>query len=183
MDSTITETEDVSYVSSPYLPFTLRDLKCPMASNAHRASESAAGTSNLKDELDVQLSLSRLVIMVGEWIPFGCNQIMELTQKLGVNDRVKGGYFSAVVDKHSTDTVLEVPVGLTKVSVNSCDMAQWINIEAEVEYPEDEGITQVENFGIRYQRDGTTLCGLKLEAVMEAVLNDISLDNLAQGDD
>ena len=90
VDSTITETEDVSYVSSPYLPFTLRDLKCPMASNAHRASESAAGTSNLKDELDVQLSLSRLVIMVGEWIPFGCNQIMELTQKLGVNDRVKG---------------------------------------------------------------------------------------------
>lgn len=180
VDSTITETEDVSYVSSPYLPFTLRDLKCPMASNAHRASESATGTSNLKDELDVQLSLSRLVIMVGEWIPFGCNQIMELTQKLGVNDRVKGGYFSAVVDKHSTDTVLEVPVGLTKVSVNSCDMAQWINIEAEVEYPEDEGITQVENFGIRYQRDGTTLYGLKLEAVMEAVLNDISLDNLAR---
>ena len=85
-----------------------------------------------------------------------------------------------MVDKHSTDTVLEVPVGLTKVSVNSCDMAQWINIEAEVEYPEDEGITQVENFGIRYQRDGTTLYGLKLEAVMEAVLNDISLDNLAR---
>ena len=71
-------------------------------------------------------------------------------------------------------------MGLTKVSVNSCDMAQWINIEAEVEYPEDEGITQVENFGIRYQRDGTTLYGLKLEAVMEAVLNDISLDNLAR---
>ena len=34
---------------------------------------------------------------------------MELTQKLGVND-LKAGYFSAVVDKHSTDTVLEVPV-------------------------------------------------------------------------
>lgn len=180
VDSTITETEDVSYVSSPYLPFTLRDLKCPLASNAHRASEAATGTSNLKDELDVQLSLSRLVILVGEWVPFGCNQIMQLTQKLGVNDRIKGGYFTSTIDKKSTETVLEIPVGLTKVSVNSYDMAQWINIEAEVEYPEDEGITQVENFGIRYQRDGTTLYGLKLEAVMEAVLNDISLDNLAR---
>ena len=180
VDSTITETEDVSYVSSPYLPFTLRDLKCPLASNAHRASEAATGASNLKDELDVQLSLSRLVILVGEWIPFGCNQIMQLTQRLGVNDRVKGGYFTATIDKKSTETTLEIPVGLTKVSVNSYDMAQWINIEAEVEYPEDEGIIQVENFGIRYQRDGTTLYGLKLEAVMEAVLNDISLDNLAR---
>ncbi len=180
VDSTITETEDVSYVSSPYLPFTLRDLRRPMASNAHRASESATGASSVKDELDVQLSVSRLVILVGEWVPFGCNQIMQLTQKLGANDRVKGGYFTATVDKESTKTTLEVPVGLTKVSVNSCDAAQWINIEAEVEYPEDEGITQVENFGIRYQRDGSTLYGLKLEAVMESVLNDISLDNLAR---
>jgi len=43
----ITETEDVSYVSSPYLPFTLRDLKCPLASNAHRASEARAYTRPL----------------------------------------------------------------------------------------------------------------------------------------
>ena len=40
-------------------------MKCPLASNAHRASEAAAGTSNLKDELDVQLTLSRVVILVG----------------------------------------------------------------------------------------------------------------------
>ena len=70
--------------------------------------------SNLKDELDVQLSLSRLVILVGEWVPFGCNQIMQLTQKLGVNDRIKGGYFTSTIDKKSTETVLELPVGLTK---------------------------------------------------------------------
>ena len=100
-----------------------------------------------------------------------------------MNDRVKGGYFSAVVDKHSTDTVLEVPVGLTKVSVNSCDMAQWINIEAEVEYPEDAGHhAGGELPASDTSVDGTTLYGLKLEAVMEAVLNDISLDNLARDD-
>jgi hypothetical protein len=85
-----------------------------------------------------------------------------------------------VIDAHSTETTLEVPVGLTKVNVNSFDAAQWINIEAEVEFPEDEGIVQVENFGIRYQRDGVTLYGLKVEAIMDSVLNNLSLDNLAR---
>ena len=56
-----------------------------------------------------------VVIMVGEWIPFGCNQILQLTSKLGVNDRVKGGYFTDTIDKEPTKTVLELPVGLTKV--------------------------------------------------------------------
>lgn len=180
IDSTVTDTEDVSYVSSPYLPFTCRDLRRPMASNAHRAAESGLGASSVRDELDVQITVSRLVILVGEWVPFGCNQIMALTRKLGADERVKGGYFSAHVDSRSTETTLEIPVGLTKVAVNSCDPAQWINIEAEVEFPEDEGITQIENFGIRYQRDGTTLYGLKLEAVMDKILNDISLDYLSR---
>jgi hypothetical protein len=75
VDSGITETEDVSYVSSPYLPYTLRDLSKPLASNAHRAGEAALGGSNVLDELDVQVTLSRLVVLVGEWIPFGCNQV------------------------------------------------------------------------------------------------------------
>jgi hypothetical protein len=179
-DSDVTETEDVSYVSSPYLPFTCRDLRRPMASNAHRAAECGTGASSVRDELDVQITVSRLVILVGEWVPFGCNQIMALTRKLGADERVKGGYFSSHVDSRSTETTLEIPVGLTKVAVNSCDAAQWINIEAEVEFPEDEGITQIENFGIRYQRDGTTLYGLKLEAVMDKILNDISLDYLSR---
>ena len=179
-DSAVTETEDVSYVSSPYLPFTCRDLKRPMASNAHRAFESGSGSDTVKDELDVQITVSRLVILVGEWVPFGCNQIMALTKKLGAGERIKGGYFSSHVDDKSTETCIEIPVGLTKVAVNSCDASSWINIEAEVEFPEDEGITQVENFGIRYQRDGTCLYGLKLEAVMDKILNDISLDYLAR---
>ena len=179
-DSTVTDTEDVSYVSSPYLPFTCRDLRRPMASNAHRATECGIGVSSVRDELDVQITVSRLVILLGEWLPFGCNQIMALTRKLGVDERVKGGYFSSHIDSRSTETTLEIPVGLTKVAVNSCDAAQWINIEAEVEFPEDEGITQIENFGIRYQRDGTTLYGLKLEAVMNKILNDISIDYLSR---
>jgi hypothetical protein len=46
--SKATDTEDVSYVSSPYLPECLRRGMRGMTSNAHRAFESAAGKSDIK---------------------------------------------------------------------------------------------------------------------------------------
>ncbi|GHP09743.1 hypothetical protein PPROV_000847800 [Pycnococcus provasolii] len=52
-ESTITDTEDVSYVCSPYIPKTLRRPGGPvMSSNAHRASESATKESTIRDDLD-----------------------------------------------------------------------------------------------------------------------------------
>ena len=50
VDSKVTQTEDVSYVSSPYLPECLRRGSHGMTSNAHRAFESAAGKSDIRDE-------------------------------------------------------------------------------------------------------------------------------------
>ena len=47
----ITEVEDVSYVSSPFLPLSVRKSEKPMTSNAHRAGEAVTGESNIKDEL------------------------------------------------------------------------------------------------------------------------------------
>jgi hypothetical protein len=50
VESGMTETEDVSYVSSPYLPDCLRaDINKPMTSNSSRAHESALGGSTIKD--------------------------------------------------------------------------------------------------------------------------------------
>ena len=64
--SDVTETEDVSYVSSPYLPECLRGDEKPMTDNSNRAHESAAGESDLKDELSEAITLSNVVAMVGE---------------------------------------------------------------------------------------------------------------------
>ena len=50
--STITDVEDVSYVSSAYIPLCLRQGGRPTLSNAHRAHESAAGEMQIKDVLD-----------------------------------------------------------------------------------------------------------------------------------
>ena len=55
----------------------------------YSAHESAAGASGLKDELDENVILKQLNIIVGEWIPFGANQIVALNEKLGSTDRCR----------------------------------------------------------------------------------------------
>ena len=136
--------------------------------------------SNVKDSLSAEVVLSRIIVLVGEWIPFGCNQITELSLKLGVRDRIKGGVFSERVDMHSTETTLETDVGLTNVYVNSYSEAEFLNVEAQVDYPEASGVVQVEHFGIRYQRDGITTYGFKVEAIMDKVLKKLTLVSISR---
>eukprot|EP00960_Hanusia_phi_P033809 750649-Hanusia_phi.AAC.7 len=87
--SKVTETEDVSYVSSPYLPDCLRRGARGMTSNAHRAYESAAGKSDIKDEYNEVISLGEVRVLIGEWVPFGDNSLASLMEKLGCQDRVQ----------------------------------------------------------------------------------------------
>ena len=69
--SSVTEVEDVSYVSSAYIPQCLRFGGRPTLSNAHRAHESGGG-SNIRDvNLDEIITLNSVSIMVAEYIPFG----------------------------------------------------------------------------------------------------------------
>ena len=180
-ESTITDAEDVSYVVSPYLPQSLRRVGGKvMSSNAHRASESASKESTIRDDLDEVITISNVTILIGEWIPFGANQVVELNMKLGSNERCQGGYFTAQVDDDSTNTQCEVPTGLTSVSILDHDMTRFTNIEAQVYYPEDDGVVQVEHFGIHARMDGTIVYGLMIESVMDRILENISLDNLAR---
>ena len=95
-------------------------------------------------------------MLIGDWIPTSCTQITELSQSLGVEERNQGGYHCTDIDRASTDTVLEVPTGLTRITIASSNPAQFCNMEAQVEYPEVAGITQFESFGIRYAREETS---------------------------
>ena len=176
LDSTITESEDVSYVCSPYICRQFVKSASPLTSYAYRASESLRGLSTVADALDVTLSMSRVIVMIADWIPTSCTQITELSQCLGVDDRNKGGYYSSEIDRASTDTCLEIPAGVTRIKICNANAAQYCNMEAEVEYPEAAGVTQIEAFGIRCVREGDLICGLKVESVMTKILNDIPLD-------
>ena len=180
-ESSITDVEDVSYVVSPYLPLALRRVGGPVtSSNSHRAAESAAKDSTIRDDLDEVITISNVTVLVGEFVPFGVNQIVKLNMKLGSNDRCQGGYFTPEIDAQSTNTECEIPTGLTNVSILDHDMTTFANIEAQVYYPEDDGIIQVEHFGIHLRKDGTVVHGLLIESVMDRILDNISLDNLAR---
>ena len=181
-ESNVTDTEDVSYVSSPYLPSCVRNPRDQRAftSNAHRKHESAQGSSNIRDELDEAVTLAFVHVLVGEWIPFGSNQIVALNERLGAMDRCQGGLFTAVVDKNPTHTQFDVPPGLTQVTILDYDFVRFMNFEAEINYPEDEGIVQVENFGMHLNVDGTVLYGIKIEAIMDRTEESVSVDMMAR---
>ena len=81
--------------------------------------------------------------VVGEWVPFGSNQIVALNQRLGAMDRCQGGLFSAAVDEDPAGTDFEVHPGLTRVTILDYDRLRFINFEAEIHMPEVEGVIQV----------------------------------------
>ena len=178
--STVTETEDVSYVSSPWLPQMLRKRGREHISNAHRAGESAEGGSTINDELNEVITLKHVNLLVGEWVPFGANQIVALCDRLGAHDRCKGGMFSAQVDSDPTANTLATDVGLTEVEILDFEETEYINFEAEINYPEDEGIVQVENFGIHLSKGGNTIYGMRIEAILDRGPDSISLDHLSR---
>jgi len=168
------------YVSSPFLPSILRNATSPLTDNSRRAHESAEGTTSIRDELSVEVELDTVRCLVAEWIPFGANQIVALNERLGAMDRCQGGLFTAMVDKSPNDTKFQVPVGLTQVKILDFDMVRHINFEAEIMYPEEEGIVQVENFGMHLSVDGTVLYGIKIEAIMDLLAHCTCVDHLSR---
>jgi len=180
VDSRITETEDVSYVSSPYLPKFLRKRGRNFISNKHRVAEAAAGKSGIADELSEAIVLSDVRLIVCEWMPFGANQIVSLCDRLGAYDRCKGGMFTANADKDPTGTDLETDIGLTVVQILDFEPTKYINFEAEINYPEDEGIVQVEVFGMHLSVEGNTMYGMTVDAINERQMDSLSVDLLSR---
>ena len=178
--STITDCEDVSYVSSAYIPQCLRYGGRPTLSNAHRAHESAVSADNIRDELDEVITLNSVSIIVSAYIPFGANQIVQLNNNVGSTERVQGGYISPAVDDHAADTQVEMSPELTQVDILDYTLTNHINFEAEINFQEESGVVQVETFGVSLNAEGTCFYGLQVEAVMDRIKDNISLDHLSR---
>lgn len=178
--SSVTDTEDVSYVSSAYVPQCLRDGGRPTMSNAHRAHECGSADSGLRDDLDEVITLNSVSIIVSEYVPCGSNQIVTLNANLGSMDRVQGGLFSDIVDSAEGDANFSVPVGLTSVNILDFHPTRHVNIEAEIHEPVTDGVVQVETFGISVSHMGTMFYGMQIEAVMNRIKDNISIDHLAR---
>lgn len=178
--STVTDTEDVSYVSSAYVPQCLRHGGRPTLSNAHRAHECGSTTANIRDELDEVITLNSVSIIVAEYIPFGANNIVALNDSLGSTERVQGGFYTALVDDDAAGTQLDMAPGLTSVNILDYSLTNHINFEADIHFPEAPGIVQVETFGCSMTSEGTCFYGMQIEAVLDRIKDNISLDHLAR---
>ncbi|GAB9465450.1 hypothetical protein Gpo141_00002857 [Globisporangium polare] len=181
--SAITESEDVSYVSSPFLPRCLRSngyYQVEERNNRHRAGECASGASSISTKTTEAVTLGDVHALVGEWVPFGSNQIVALNERIGALDRCQGGILTSVVDQAPTDTHFHVPLGQTQVRILDFDFVRFINFEAESHFPETSGIVQIESFGMHLNCDGTLIYGMTVEAIMDRKGDDISIDHLAR---
>ncbi len=117
---------------------------------------------------------------MAEFIPTGANQIVALNSNIGSTERVQGGFFSALVDEESSGTKFEVPPGLTSINILDYTLTGHVNFEADIHFPEEEGIVQVETFGVSMHSDGTMFYGMQVEAVMDRIKDNISLDHLSR---
>jgi hypothetical protein len=178
--STVTDTEDVSYVSSAYVPQCLRHGGRPTLSNAHRAHECGSTSSNIRDELDEVITLNSVSIIVAEYVPFGANQIVQMNDNLGSTERVQGGFYTALVDDDAAGTQIDMAPGLTSVNILDYSLTNHINFEADIHFPEAPGIVQVETFGCSMNAEGTCFYGMQIEAVLDRIKDNISLDHLAR---
>jgi hypothetical protein len=181
--SDITDTEDVSYVSSAYIPQCLRYGGRPTLSNAHRAHESAVndGGDNIRDELDEVITLNSVSIIVAEYIPFGANQIVQLNNNVGSTERVQGGFISPAIDDKAAETSLSMSPELTSVDILDYTLTNHINFEAEINLSNNsQSVVQVETFGVSVNAEGTCFYGLQVEAVMDRIKDNISLDHLSR---
>lgn len=178
--STVLECEEMSYVSSAYIPQCLRGKGRPTYSNAHRSHECSQGAVQIKDELDEVITLNSVSIFVSEYVPVGPNTMVSINKNLSSDERVSGGFFTPQKDLAPLETSLEVSPGLTNISVLDYESSEFINIEADIYFPVQQGTVQVEAFGVSINQTGAIFCGMQVEAVSEKIRDNLSLDHLAR---
>ena len=100
--------------------------------------------------------------------------------RLGVLHRCQGGLFTATIDVQPSHSKFSCPVGLTQVRILDFDLSEAINFEAEIAFPEEPGIVQVEFFGMHMEVSGAILIGMKIEAVEKARAERMPLDLLSR---
>eukprot|EP00644_Phytophthora_capsici_P010726 jgi/Phyca11/542325/estExt2_Genewise1Plus.C_PHYCAscaffold_90153 len=184
--SRVTDIEEVSYVSSPYLPPCLmRNGTANFSSNAWQADKcrkaaEKAGSSIQDADLSFAIVLENVRLMVGEWIPFGPNQIVLLNDRLGSLERCQGGLFTSELDEAPTSTSLAINPGLTKIAIVDFEFDCFTNFEADIYAPIEDGIVQIESFGMHLNGDGSIVYGMEIDATMDRSADFLCVDHLAR---
>ncbi|CCI11445.1 unnamed protein product [Albugo candida] len=178
--STISNVEEISYVSSPYLPRCLIRTQAAFSKDAHFAERCKEGINAIQDELSFALQLSDVHLMIGEWIPFGPNVTLSLNNRLGSLDRCQGGLFTCENDPAPTETRLEISPGLTKIVILDFEFDSFINVEADIHIPHSESLVQIEGFGMHLHGDGSVVYGMHIDAILDQTADCVYVDHLSR---
>ncbi|NHI94036.1 MAG: hypothetical protein EAX96_16220 [Candidatus Lokiarchaeota archaeon] len=137
---------------------------------------------NIKDELDILVLLHKPKIIIGEYIPFGINQMVNLNNKLGSVQKIKGALLTSVIDEEPVESTFRTDEVCSSVYVEEFDLTNFVKFKAEVHFPEDEGIIQEEKFGVYVHEDGSIIYGCSLLSLNQLDVREhlTSLDHITR---
>ncbi len=122
-------------------------------------------SDNIKDVLDEFVSLKDCSILIGEYIPFGANNVYQFCNKLDASKRVKSAMLTEYKDKDPKGTIFEASPIHTAVEILDFVEHRFVEFNSHISYPEQEGIEQMENFGVRIDYFGRIIYGLQLKDI------------------
>ena len=140
--------------------------------------EPSAYANNIRDDLDEVLKLKDTTILIGEFVPFGSNNVYEFCNKLDASKDVKSALLTEYIDDDPKSTLFETDPILTKVEIVDFIEHKFIEFNSELFYPEANSIKQEEKFGVRIDSWGQVLYGLRLKQVQGN--SEVSVDRLSR---
>jgi hypothetical protein len=119
-------------------------------------------------------------IVVCEWIPFGTSNLKALNDNMGSFKRIKNALFTHSVEEQGEETSAVEDEEMTKVYVVDYDATDYVTFEAEINYPEEDGIVQEEFFGCYVDHTGRVVYGMELISAEDQLSDGISVDNISR---
>ncbi len=139
----------------------------------------SVNSSNIKDELSEILFIKNPKVLVIEWLPFDSNQLRELNKKLDIEKGAHKTLLTGIIDE-SPDVPIFMSKGQhTKVLVKDFKLDSYVNLEAVIDIPEEEGIEQIEEMAMFISKSGFVVYSLDLQEV-EGQSGFISLDKISR---
>ena len=131
-DSRIADVERCLYVLTPVLPAFAFAPERPLADHSDRARDCAeghrgrAGVEPLAALAATSKNVLRLrgcTITLAEWMPFGCNLLLDMGVRLGARDTVSGGCVTQKRDEDPTGMNLTTNADHAEISARPCPLA------------------------------------------------------------
>jgi hypothetical protein len=96
---------------------------------------------------------------------------------------LQGGMFSSGESKQTSSASgnsFEASPGVTSIRVLDFEFGKFINFEADIRYPESDGVVQVEFFGINMNANGCVTYGMRMEAIGVHIADRVQLEGISR---